>query len=251
MGIRHGADSGCAEDHHAGRTDGQRSKGRAITGEEFDRMLAAVPKVIGDDPAIVETWKRYLRGLWLSGLRLGESLELYWDRDDRLCVDLSGKRPMLRIPAPLEKGKQDRQLPIAPDFFEFLQEIPEAERTGRVFRPGRRCHTGERLVDDRIGRLVSKIGEKAGVKVWTHPVSGNVKYASAHDLRRSFGFRWAMKVMPAVLQQMMRHENIDTTMEFYVGRDAEATADEIWQAYGRGNSSGNTASKSSEIPVKK
>jgi hypothetical protein len=28
----------------------------------------------------------------------------------------------------------------------------------------------------------------------------------------------------------MRHENIDTTMQFYVGRNAEATADVIWSA---------------------
>jgi len=31
------------------------------------------------------------------------------------------------------------------------------------------------------------------------------KYASAHDLRRSFGTRWAKRVMPVVLQKLMRH----------------------------------------------
>lgn len=231
----------------AGRTDGQRSKGRSITGEEFDRMLAAVEKVVGAEAAV--SWKHYIRGLWLSGLRLGESLELYWDRDDRLCVDLSGKRPMLRIPAQLEKGKQDRLLPMAPEFYAFLMETPEAERIGRVFRPIRRCHEGERLTTDRVCRIVSSVGEKANVKVWTHPVSGKVKYASAHDLRRSFGFRWSTRVMPAVLQQMMRHENISTTMEFYVGRDAEATADAIWQTVDSGNKSGNSQPKDAEIPA--
>jgi hypothetical protein len=37
--------------------------------------------------------------------------------------------------------------------------------------------------------------------------------------------------MPAVLQQLMRHESIDTTMRYYVGRDADATADVLWAAY--------------------
>jgi len=37
--------------------------------------------------------------------------------------------------------------------------------------------------------------------------------------------------MPAVLQQLMRHESINTTMQFYVGRNAEATADTLWEAY--------------------
>ena len=36
--------------------------------------------------------------------------------------------------------------------------------------------------------------------------------ASAHDLRRSFGFRWSCRVMPTVLGKLMRHESIETTM---------------------------------------
>jgi hypothetical protein len=93
-------------------------KGRPITGEEFDRMLAAVPRVTGELSA--PSWQRFLRGLWLSGLRLEESLALYWDRDDKICVDLTGKYPMLKIRAELEKGNTDRLLPIAPEFAEFL-----------------------------------------------------------------------------------------------------------------------------------
>ena len=42
----------------------------------------------------------YLRGLWLSGLRLGESMALRWeDAPGAILVDLSGRRPMFRIPA--------------------------------------------------------------------------------------------------------------------------------------------------------
>jgi hypothetical protein len=56
-------------------------------------------------PAIAPTaavfWNHYLKGLWLSGLRLSESLELFWVRHDRLCIDLESKRPMPRIPAEL------------------------------------------------------------------------------------------------------------------------------------------------------
>ena len=68
-------------------------------------------------------------------MRLGEPLELFWDRDAKLCVDLSGRRPMLRIRAELEKGFQDRLLPMTPEFAEFLLETPESEWTGRVFSP--------------------------------------------------------------------------------------------------------------------
>ena len=50
-------------------------KGRAITAEEFERMVAAVPGVAGEEGA--PDWRQYLRGLWASGLRLGESLDLW------------------------------------------------------------------------------------------------------------------------------------------------------------------------------
>lgn len=55
------------------------------------------------------------------------------------------------------------------------------------------------------------------------------KFASAHDLRRAFGNRWAAKVMPVVLQQLMRHESIETTLKYYVEQDAEALGAELWR----------------------
>jgi len=224
----------------------KKMKGRPITGEEFDRLLLKTPSVVGEEAA--ESWKYYLNGLWLSGLRLAESLELYWDRDDRLCVDLSGNRPILLIPACHEKGNEDRDLPMSPEFANFLLKTPESDRTGRVFNPLAQRRHGGQLTKDRISRLIGKIGQKAGVKVWTHPVSGKVKHASAHDLRRSFGLRWASRVMPQVLMELMRHESIDTTMKYYVGKNAQATADVLWQAHEQasGNTFGNTSSKNSE-----
>ncbi len=37
--------------------------------------------------------------------------------------------------------------------------------------------------------------------------------------------------MPQVLKELMRHESIETTMRFYVGRNAHTTADAVWEAY--------------------
>ena len=61
---------------------------------------------------------------------------------------------------------------------------------------------------------------------WSPPPSK--KFATAHDLRRSFGTRWAKRVMPAVLQRLMRHAEIATTMKYYVTMDADSVADELW-----------------------
>ena len=73
------------------------------------------------------------------------------------------------------------------------------------------------------------------MKVDTDPVSGKVKFASAHDLRRAFGERWATRVMPQVLRELMRHENINTTMKYYVGRNAQRTAEALWSAFQQEN----------------
>ncbi|MEX2122193.1 MAG: site-specific integrase, partial [Pirellulales bacterium] len=238
-------------------------KGRPITGEEFDRMLAKVKAALStvesqrtgkarpwklSEPkrleleqravAAVPSWQHLLRGLWWSGLRLGESLELSWDDAGKLCIDLDGKRPMLRIPAELEKGNKDRVLPLAPEFAEFLMATPEHERTGYVFNPRpQRMERSTRLSVGTVARVLSDIGKAAGVKVST---SGKVKFASAHDLRRSFGERWAARVMPQLLMVLMRHESIDTTMRYYVGRNAQTAADVLWEAHAK--ATGNQAS---------
>ena len=79
--------------------------------------------------------------------------------------------------------------------------------------------------------MVALIGELARVVVHTDPRTGKVKYASAHDLRRSFGNRWAKRVMPAVLQRLMRHESIETTMGYYVDLDADELAEDLYRAH--------------------
>jgi integrase len=223
-------------------------KGRSITLEEFERMLDKVVAVVGDVAA--PSWQHYLRGLWTSGLRLGESLDLHWDRPDKLRVDMDGKRPMLHIPAELEKGNKDRLLPMAPEFAEFLAAVPPEERTGPVFKPLTR--RGKRPSKWWASRTVCAVGKKTVVKV-DQRTKGNklvVKYASAHDLRRSFGERWASRVMPQVLMELMRHESIETTLKFYVGRNAETTADVLWAAHklanGPGNTSGNSVQKEAQ-----
>jgi integrase len=207
-------------------------KGRPITGEEFERMLATIPLVVGEKNA--PAWRRYLRGLWVSGLRLTESLELYWDREDKLhpILPRPGKGlPVLRVLAELEKGHADRLLPIAPEFAMFLVETPEQARTGPVFPLPKRKFRKVEACAEWAGKIVSKIGRKAGVIVRTDPADPTrKKYASAHDLRRSFGDRWAPRVMPAVLKELMRHESIETTLRYYVGTNAERTAEVCWAA---------------------
>jgi integrase len=79
----------------------------------------------------------------------------------------------------------------------------------------------------RVCRIISDIGRKAGVVV----NKAENKFATAHDLRRSFGTRWASRVKPATLQLLMRHQSIETTLKYYVEQDADDVADELWRNF--------------------
>jgi integrase len=195
----------------------------------------------------LKAWEFYLTGLWLSGLRLAESLELYWDREDKLQIDLSGRFGVFRIPAALEKGNQDRELPMAPEFVELLLSVPEGLRAGQVFELPKIVGTGP-MSPEQVGYTITALGKLAGVVVKRTPTGDpekpGLKYASAHDLRRSFGDRWASRVMPQVLMELMRHETIETTMGYYVGKNAQATAAVLWKARGEAiNISDNSSPK--------
>jgi integrase len=208
--------------------------GRPIVEEEFERVLAAVPKVRPHD---ADQWLRLLTGLWWSGLRLGEALGLSWDLEAGFAVDLDGRRPCFRIRAEAQKSGRDEVLPMTPDFATFLMATPPAERTGRVFLLVRQ-DTMELRNPVNVGAIVSSFGKRAGVVV--NKAEG--KFASAHDFRRSFGTRWAKRVKPLVLKRLMRHASITTTERYYVDMDADEVADELWANYGpAGNNSGNIA----------
>lgn len=211
----------------------ERAKGRAVTDDEFQKILDAIPEVV--TPERVASWEHYLRGLWWSGLRLEESIEeLHWTREDKMRVELGGKHPLLIIRAEGEKGYQDREYPVAPEFGMFLRATPESDRVGYVFNPVPQAVRGTRPSCLTVSRTVIKICQKAGVM------------ATPHDLRRSFGFRWSSRVMPAVLKELMRHSSIQTTMKYYVTRNAQATGDVIWGAVENldlGSILGNTSEK--------
>jgi integrase len=198
-------------------------RGRPVTPDEFEKMLVKVTHVRPNDTAV---WVSFLRGLWLSGLRIDEAVNLSWDFEESFAIDLSGRHPRFRIYAEAEKGRRDRLLPMTPDFAEFVLQVPARKREGNVFRlSGSAKRT---MKSASAGRIVSEIGGRAGVVV----NKIEQKYASAHDLRRAFGTRWATRVKPATLQLLMRHKSIETTMKYYVGQDADDVADELWAEYG-------------------
>lgn len=120
---------------------------------------------------------------------------------------------------------------MAPEFAVLLQSIPERERRGRVFRLNSVLNGEAPVGADWAGRMLSRIGKQARVIVSPEAGSQKIKHASAHDLRRSFGNRWAQRLMPAELKELMRHASIETTLSYYVGLNAEETAAKCWRVF--------------------
>jgi integrase len=204
-----------------------KAKGRPLTGEEFDRVLAKVPEV---RPTDAEGWCYLLRGLWESGLRLGEALALSWDDQASVAViGMETGRPRIRIEAEAQKGGRLTESPVTPDFARVLEETSVEQRRGRVFK----CSTTR---TDNASSTIVQFCRAAGVK------------GSAHDFRRSFATRWARRLPAQALQRLMRHSSLATTMTFYATGDI-GLEDQLWADFG--NKSGNIASPVAEGGLKK
>lgn len=212
---------------------------RPLTTEEFERMLAATPKVVGE--GVAGSWQYLLRGYWLSGMRLSEALSLHWTDPRQITVErLDFAEPRLAIPADRQKGRRAELYPITPDFAQLLQETPREDREGYVFRPRLTSRKGRvTRARETVGRVISEIGQRARVVV--RKDSSGTHYATAKNLRHSFGARWAPHVPELVLLTLMRHRSVETTRKYYLGIAAEETSRRVQSAWRQlGDGSGTT-----------
>lgn len=190
------------------------ARSRAITHEEYKLLREAVLEIRPSGE--VAAWQRLIDLLWFSGLRIGESLELSWDQPP-LRVDLdSSKFPRLVIFSEGQKSGNDELCVMAPDFADWLRKTPVTQRKGKVVAGL------EKFSRSAASHVIADCGEFA--KIVTAPN----KFASAHDIRRAFGTRWAKKVKPLTLQKMMRHATLQTTMSFYVDMNDEDVGSDLW-----------------------
>ena len=95
----------------------------------------------------------------------------------------------------------------------------------------RNADNGRRLTKEHVGRVISQIGELAGIVV-QEPDEGEgrrIKYASAHDLRRGCALRLINAGVSAeTLKVVLRHKDFKTTELFYGAiRAAQSAASEL------------------------
>lgn len=218
-------------------------KGRPITAAEFQKMLDATAKVVGD--AAAESWRHVLRGLWQSALRLDELMHVSWDKPGTIRpVWKDGQHPILDIPAAMQKNDTEESIPLLPWFEAVLDETPAEQRSGWVFNPaslqlklGRGTRHG-RPDAEWVGKIIGRIGKEAGVEV--EAADGRTgrptKYATAHDLRRSCGERLRdAGVPPLVITRVMRHSSWETTRKHYAPGNVQSDAQVLRKLLGSGD----------------
>lgn len=180
-------------------------RGRPITEPEYKAMLKACP-----DPC----WKRFLELLWLSGMRLEEAIRFSWDTPPIVARMDARPYPTIMFYAEGHKAGSDAMSPMTPDMHRWLSRTPKAARVGLV--------APLPVLANEASRVISGIGKACGIAV------NETKYASAHDIRRAFGSRWAKVVRPLTLQRLMRHKDFTTTLKYYIGLEAEDAGAELW-----------------------
>lgn len=195
------------------RRSGMRS--RPITGEEFERIVAAIK---GERPNDWKDWERFIYGLSLSSLRIDELRRLSWDPDAELSIDVTGKYPMIRMFAEGHKSRNDCYQPITPEFWALLSK-PGNLRVGYAFPL--KGHK-QQMTRKAVIRVVSAIGRAAGVVT----NSTNGKTATSHDIgRRAFITKLSTTMSMSQTQQWARHSDPRTTSEYYVRHEAESLSE--------------------------
>ena len=155
---------------------------------------------------------------------VSELLNLSWDSGGDPRIEKLGDTWIVRFSRESQKSNEDQLWAMPPRFEKLLSEIPEDERAGSVFSLARANGRKSVFTEEWVSNTVTKIGRTAGIVVATHPIRKTKKYASLHDLRRTFATWWARRVPATILRELMRQESVQTTEDYYVGINAQAMA---------------------------
>ncbi len=190
---------------------------RTYTAAQVAALISAAP----------DGWWRDLIILGsMSGLRLGESLNLRADDVLKDAVRVSAKKAAPGVlPWVAKTSKSYRTVPLPPEVVAMLKRRALASDSAylfldakRVARLEARVGRGEGLPDrlvNNFGRVWAEVLEKARAAC-----PGKWEARTYHDLRKSYLSLMAQRLpSPKDLQRLAGHASIATTMGFYVGTE--------------------------------
>jgi integrase len=146
-------------------------KGRPITEAEFEAMLEAVPKVVGENAT--DSWSRVLQIIWTTAFRVGDVMNFSWDDKSQihpLWQDDRREHPTIVIPSK-QKNRKNQEVPMLPELEALLSATLEDARTGWVTNPlpiDSENYFGNRPTPKELAKLKKRlsnvaIAEKYGV----------------------------------------------------------------------------------------
>jgi len=138
---------------------------------------------------------RLIKLLKLSGLRLSEALFLEWQDIDFVenVITVNNK-----------KANRIDYIPLHNELREFLSEFKQKE--GRLFNYKSRFST------TFWSRALTKL---------------NLPRYKIHDIRRTFGSKYASILTPIELMKVMRHQDIKTTLKHYINLDLQQISNKM------------------------
>jgi len=167
---------------------------------EFEKVLETCPN---------DKWQAMCKVAYNGGLRRNEIVFLVWDdvnfTDETLTVRNSEDHRT--------KSRKVRTVPMNQDIIDVLK-ARQADRfkSPYIFR--------DKETEDRFSLVFAQIVIDAGFVVTKDGKEKN-KF-SFHDLRRTLGTNLANKgTSPKIVQKLMGHSSLETTMKYYVNADME------------------------------
>jgi integrase len=169
------------------------ARDRIISLDEFRAIMDKLPRHT----------KAILATAFYTGMRRGEVLSLTWDK-----VDMENR--IIRLEAADTKDKEPRVIPILPELFEILHEIPRTLHDPHVF-----LFRGKPVASIKTGLI--KACKDAGVNYGRFEKGGFV----FHDLRHSFNtYMRKAGVAQSVIMKIIGHST-DEMFRRYNSIDAD------------------------------
>ena len=121
-----------------------------------------------------------------------------------------------------QKNGKTKTVPLTPPAVAWLRSIQQTE--GYLCRlPAR--DGGHMETTHRLSRIISNAGKAARVLVKADGgPRGKPKYASAHDLRRTFVTFWLSRLTIAEVRKLSRHSSVETLLRYYTDSSDAALA---------------------------
>ncbi len=192
------------------------SGGRSLTGEEIDRMVAAIRAnaeldgksllKAGEDP---ESFVRAIYAARLIGLRVDDCHRLsFCEGIGRHVAYIDESTPVIAF-CSNQKNGLDEDVPLTPQAVDWLRTLPkDLEWIARA--KGTR---GWHKTPHRLCRVIAGAGKAA--RIVTKRTSRRIKYASAHDLRRTFAVEMLGKLSVKEVQKLTRHADCQILLRYY------------------------------------